>query len=1528
MSFMQEQLTTFNSVTSRLAESSISSLYGEIPVRIRIIKTWFSVVVLVLICSVPAFASGVVQRIFTASDGLINGTVWDISFDAHGFTWLATEEGLYRVSSTKIRRIDQVGLDSKLSDNLIHLVSPLSKRHLLVSSFYEIYLYDIYTNTFTAFGSNTLFPEFEGLGIISQVEDDYGNRILLTREGELLRFNYRRMSLERVNFLSSNQDYPWRAISAISDNRLLVATEGRIEVRDEVGERVAVLPWSESDGRIEQIFRDSNNRVWISSSKGFFELIQQDLSIRKVTQLPYYITHIAEDQKGFLWLATRSGLLKWLPDAPSGQLYGNEIKQKSNIDYIHDIAVDDTGLIWIGGSGDGVAVLADNPDFLLEQFSKAAPYQLPDEVIWSIYADKENVWFGTDAGLFLIDRQTKHPYVITPKNIDLNDSIYHIEPLDEQNILLSSTNGLSIVNKTTFHTQTFGDWMGGSGTLESKTVYSTYFDTLIQGRIWFATNRGLFFWDPGLAEPQYVSLSTDRSIVQLQIIKHVNRDSAQRLWLGGDRLLGYLDKQNNFHAVTIPQALGLDTISVKTMKEVEPGLFWIGFKDRGVVEYNSQTGDARSLTEEWKVSCDSVYFIEDVEQYRIIGCPRSIIRFDTMTDEIIVVAAEDGFISDELNEGAVFVSPEGLYVGTPDGAMLLDVTKFKNRIVKDTILLESMEVYFEDRTEVNLLPQEGHRILPGAQLVSFQLARNNYLNEKPLQLQYRLRRAEDKTGGSYIYLDGQSQLNISGLDAGTHVLEIISVQNEVWSAAPFSFSFEVEMYWWQTRWFKGLLLVVVLLLGLGIIFVRQRQVMTFRGMNSALTESENRLKQALRGSNSELWEWHLETDIFRLENVGGLLSKQETQVHLKLGEFPIHNEDKSNVLTAWKDMLDERTDRFEVEYRYLRSDKLWGWVRVLGRPVERNEFNGKIERVAGIYTDISEQRQLKDDVYLLAQAFENTSEAVLIYDRDELIQVTNKAAQDILGFNANTLIGRSFAEVLRGKESGTHIADLLQHGLSWTGECTVACANDQQCVVWLNVSSILNATGEATHYVVVFSDITDRKRTEADLRRLANYDVLTGLPNRSLFSSKLSHSIYQAEKEGGKLALLFLDLDRFKHVNDSYGHSMGDALLVEASNRLQAFITNDNVLCRFGGDEFVILLRSDTELDSINLLCEQLLASIQKPFDLYGREFYISTSIGVSLWPEDAKQPETLIKNADLAMYHAKDEGKGNFKYYSQERNAEALYHLRLETDLRKAIERDEFELHFQPQIDILQNDKLVGVEALLRWNHPQDGYVRTDIFIKVAEACGLIVDIDRWVMREACRHGARWAQILDEPLKVSVNISALHFRQPDFINGVEKSLAETGMPNRSLSLEITEGVLMKELEVAKQHLKELKSLGIDVAIDDFGTGYSSLAYLRHFEVNTLKIDRSFLIDIATNKADQAIASSIIELARNLKLDVVAEGVETHEQLEQVFSRGCYVIQGYYFAKPMSCTDLDTYMAIRPEVNLQSKADQLMAPSA
>ena len=793
-------------------------------------------------------------------------------------------------------------------------------------------------------------------------------------------------------------------------------------------------------------------------------------------------------------------------------------------------------------------------------------------------------------------------------------------------------------------------------------------------------------------------------------------------------------------------------------------------------------------------------------------------------------------------------------------------------------------------------------------MINFQLTSLDYLDDRPFTLQYRIRLQSENFDVNYLLLSDQSLVSVSGLKAGKYVLDILSLQNGIWSNEPYSYHFEVDEFWWESSWFKSFFIIGLLLVVIIILIGRQRQISAFRIVNEALVESEDRLRQSLKGSDSELWEWRYDTQMFNLENQGAALTGSKN-ILLTLDDFPVHRDEKKGVLESWESMLNGDSDRFEVEYRYRREDKSWGWTRVRGRPVDFDPETGKITRVAGIYSDITTQRQLEDDVKLLAQAFENTSEGVLILDAKERIKVSNKAAQIILGLDVEAFHSKTFSSLMVAKEGRLdEVTKLLGSGESWTGEREFICANGNNCPVWLNISTMLGGKGDIVHYVAVFSDITERKRSEAELRRLANYDVLTGLPNRSLFSTRLAQSIHRAEHSGEKLALIFLDLDRFKHVNDSFGHSMGDALLVEAASRLQSCIHDGHTLCRFGGDEFVILLRDANDIDMINHICTELLKQIETPFELYGREFFISTSIGVSLWPDDATQAENLIKNADQAMYHAKEEGKGNFQYYSSERNSEALYHLHLEAELRRAIERNEFELHYQPQVDILKDDKLIGMEALLRWRHHQDGLIRTDIFIKVAESCGLIIDIDRWVLRQACIQGAQWASVYGESFKLSVNISAVHFRQPDFIEGVKAIIHETQIPAKILNFEITEGVLMKELNIAKAHLKELKCLGIDVAIDDFGTGYSSLAYLRHFDVTTLKIDRSFLIDIATNEADQAIASSIIELARNLKLSVVAEGVETKAQLEQVFSRGCYIIQGYYFSKPLTQPEMERYM--------------------
>ncbi|AZQ13102.1 Phytochrome-like protein cph2 [Shewanella khirikhana] len=1462
-----------------------------------------------------------VQRVFESRDGLSNGMVNSIAFDGYGFVWVATEDGLFRVSKTLVRRIDTYQGETRLNDSYFVDVKALGQEHLLISLSDVIYRYHIPSDSFEQVGTAELMPEFEGGGIVSSNFVDDHTLVFLTSEGEVYRLNFSSWQIEKVIQLQQDPDQPWDKILSLSDGRLLIGKEYHLELRSRQGEKLVDLPWVEASGQAKRFYRDRAGRVWLTSSDGLFSIDPQREQITAVTEVPFYVTAINEDAKGNLWLASRGGVLKWEPESRKLTTFDGDLRRTANIDYLTDLAIDNQGLIWLGGAGDGLVLAVDTPDFLKQKFTDAPPYQLGNQMVWSIYTEGNSYWFGTDAGVIRVEEGKPGSVLITPDEFEPNDSVYAVMSLSQDELLIATTNGLFVLNKQTNAARRFSEWTHGSESLKRKYILNVYQDPGIPGRIWFLTATGLFYWEPGLFDPQEFSIQSRSGEPHLPSLYTMLRAADGKLWLGGERKFGYLDGDNYYIDKTEMFANFKGDLQVSQIAEIAPGKFWLGTPMYGVLEYQEASDSLESLMERWKLSCYISYGIVDTADYRVLVCPKSLVRQHKATGEVQVFSANDGVVNSEFNEGAISYRPDkGLFLGSPNGVRLLDVATLSNRIFNERVFLESVTVFYDNHVEKALVPSSDTYLAPGARMISLQLTTNDYLDDSPIRFQYRLARRGELKEPHYLMLDGQPQLNLSGLSAGSHSLEILSQRHGVWSETPYIHQLKVDLYWWETPWFKWSLIFMLMGLTLAIIFVRQRQVSRFRAINTALQESEERLRQSLRGSDSDLWLWTRKDNNFYLDNKNGVLSVDKDVLVLAPADFPIHPDDKERVLNHWNAVVDGEIDRFDAEYRFRRRSGSWGWLRVRGRPSQLARDTGEVLKISGIYSDITQHKELQNEVDLLAQAFENTSEGVLILDADEQIKVANRAAQSILGSTTGELSGRKFISLL--SEHGgnrSEIAALLANGMSWTGERELRIAKGQVCPVWLNVSAMLGLQGRVQHYVVVFSDITERKRSEADLRRLANYDVLTGLPNRSLFAARLNQAIHKATQHDEKLALMFLDLDRFKHVNDSFGHSMGDALLVEAAARLQSCIDPEYTLCRFGGDEFVVLVNG-AEVDTLNHLANAMLEQIETPFRLFGREFYISTSIGISIWPDDARQPEALIKNADLAMYHAKEEGRGNFQYYSQERNAEALYHLRLEADLRKALERGEFLLNYQPQVDVLEDNQPVGMEALLRWKHPKDGFVRTDIFIKVAEACGLVIDIDKWVLKQACSDGARWSKLLGRPFKLSVNISAVHFRQHDFIEHLQQTLDETGMPVENLALEITEGVLMKELHVARDHLRQLKSMGVQVAIDDFGTGYSSLAYLRHFDVNVLKIDRSFLIDIADNPADQAIVSSIIELARNLKLKVVAEGIETEEQLEQVFRRGCHVIQGYYFAKPMPRDDLDAFLGLSdPDEALSSQ---------
>lgn len=422
--------------------------------------------------------------------------------------------------------------------------------------------------------------------------------------------------------------------------------------------------------------------------------------------------------------------------------------------------------------------------------------------------------------------------------------------------------------------------------------------------------------------------------------------------------------------------------------------------------------------------------------------------------------------------------------------------------------------------------------------------------------------------------------------------------------------------------------------------------------------------------------------------------------------------------------------------------------------------------------------------------------------------------------------------------------------------------------------------------------------TKVKLNHVAHHDALTDLPNRMLLQDRLSQAIDVARRQGSHLAVMFLDLDRFKHINDSLGHAVGDELLVSVARRLVGCVRQSDTVSRQGGDEFLMLLPDIEHAEQAALFAQKIIAALTAPHHAGEQDLHVTVSLGISIYPDDGLDAQTLIKSADTAMYHAKDNGRNNYKFFKQEMNARAVKRQALESGLRLALERHEFVLHYQPKIN-LRSGVIVGVEALIRWQHPTLGMLLPAEFVSIAEGCGLILPMGRWVLREACQQAKVWRDAGLPPITIAVNTSALEFRAKDFVSNIRETLESTGLEPCHLELELTESVLMRDADSTYTVLNALASLGVKLAIDDFGTGYSSLSYLRKFPIDTLKIDQSFLTQMTDNPDDATIVSAMISMGRGLRQRVIAEGVETKEQFEFLLSQQCDEGQGYYFGRPV-----------------------------
>lgn len=568
-----------------------------------------------------------------------------------------------------------------------------------------------------------------------------------------------------------------------------------------------------------------------------------------------------------------------------------------------------------------------------------------------------------------------------------------------------------------------------------------------------------------------------------------------------------------------------------------------------------------------------------------------------------------------------------------------------------------------------------------------------------------------------------------------------------------------------------------------------------------------------------------------------------------------------------------------------------------------------IDYALNSYALEKQRQQAEYEWRKLSQVVEQSRDAIIITDLNANIEYANLAYTQLTGYSQAELIGARASLLKSGKTSQATYQSMwarITSGGIWQGEAINKRKDGTEYTALLIISPIYQADGRATHYVEIQEDITERKKSEQHLQYLANFDVLTGLPNRAQLTDHAKHAISLAKRDQRTLALMFLDLDHFKDINDTLGHTLGDVLLVELAKRLQLILREEDIISRLGGDEFILLL-PNIDVHGARQVAEKILVSISRPYQIDQNELNTTASIGIALYPKDGLDMETLSKRADAAMYRVKQEGRNGYHFFTEEMQARSTRNLALGNALCHALELDQLVLNYQPQLS-MQDGRIVGAEALLRWQHPEFGLVPPAEFIPIAEENRLILPIGEWVIRRAVEQAKIWMRDDLNPLVVAVNLSAVQFRHPDLPSLITRILDEVGLPPEYLELELTESLAMHEPQTAINVMNNLRERGIRMSIDDFGTGYSSLSYLKKFKIAKLKIDQSFVRDIGTDHEDEAIICAIINIAKSLGLITVAEGVETKEQLTFLREQGCEEAQGYYYSKPLSAEQFMVFM--------------------
>ena len=1397
-------------------------------------------------------------------NSLPNNFTKKLLIDAKGNLWVGTQNGLAKYNSLKDNFTNYNKENSQLNSNDIFTIALNENGNLLVSTSINLYVYDDLSDRFlplTASGANlpadikVIYSEQDKtwLGSIGQ-----GMFILEHSSNKLF-------SLKRAN--------PWNMIveaNVISDFKVI---DGNYWLGTDIGaykidsESLEVLLLnSESKpsmmgGRVRSIIQNQDERIWIGTETGI-SIFDTDSNLvfsyndKNSSHFGLESNHIISmyiDSKSSIWLGTYSGGLYRYNTSNSQIKFFQE--RNNNINglsgnVIWGINQDSNGKVWIGTQSNGLNRF-DTSNFTFKRY-------IPDfkHNIWAIEVDQfDNIWVASSGGIFIYREKNENELSLV-KTLFPGKNVIKFKHFSKRIWLLTKNNSIRWVDSENFEIND----------IELLDTNINYVEPLFldsSQNLWFRTNLGLMLYN-------------------------INEKKLQRLSLNFDYTMR----------------------TIISVIETTDG-FWLSTLTNGVIKVDKVSYEVlKILNNENGLASDQV--IKSIKHKKSLWVTHTndgIDQISLETGKVLQNIPPERLLFNELNEGSGLLSKSNhIFFGGTDGFLMFDPDElsfeaYKKKASKNKLQKNKAPIFTQLRLfnlpisihsdnspllkPINLsdsidLPNE-------STILSIKFAQLNPVSPKAVKYRYRLLGLSDK----WIETDKESlrRAEFSNLDFGRYEF-IVQSKNPL---APWSEPKTLRINIAPPFWLERNALILYALLSIIILLYWLKQTRSKNAIRKSILVNEERLKLTLWSSGDELWDWDIyQGQVFR-SNTWGTLDFPQDGIRVNSSyEANIHPNDIQRVQQTLNEHLSEITEHYEITYRAKTYKGEWLWVLDRGKVVARDN-NNQPQRMTGTLKNISYLKESEEQLKLFKRSIETISDGVFITDTSfKFISVNNSYCKYTGETREQALVSYLTFHQYPGAFC-EEVKKTLQQKGNWFGEIESRRAGGEKYEMEFNIDAITDEDGKISHYVGVFSDITSRKSTEKELLKLSNTDLLTDLPNRSFFQA--SHT--DIVRRDTKHALICMDMDNFKKVNDSLGHQTGDILIKQIAKRLQKKGGTKATCYRLGGDEFSILIDNSTDIHQITYFAQTILDEMSRPFIINKQEFVLSASLGIAFYPEDGSNPQELLKNADTAMYFAKNAGGNKYQFYSGEMNQNAVRQLQIENLIRHGLKEDLFTVFYQPKVDIASG-KLVSMEALVRYQHPEKGIVSPSQFIPLAEQTGQIVDIGEVVLRKACEDTKRWVDAGLFTGRVAVNISARQFEIPDFDEQIMKTLQKSGLSALHLECEITEGILMQDPENALRMMQRLRERGIHLALDDFGTGYSSLAYLKRFPINTLKIDKAFIDDIANSTEDRHMAKAIITIAHNLGLKVVAEGVEYENQLAILRRYKCEMLQGYLYSKPLN----------------------------